>query len=127
MVENWKKEAARDVIALGSWIFYVLVIVRALIQPYRPFTDHLVIAGVVLIFAGFVFKEIDHKVSRGLVLAVFVSLFYKNMLFAVFAGIIVVGLIVSANYLGSSRGKVFKGIAVGLIAIIAGYYVPGLY
>lgn len=123
---NWKKETARDVLALGSWVFYLLVIARALIKPYRPFADHLVIAAVVLLIIGLVVKDFDGYVSRALVLVVFTSLFYESMRFTIFASLIGIGLVISSWYVGSSRLSIVKGIGAGLIAVVVGYYAPGL-
>ena len=57
-IKDWKKELARDFLALGSWIFYVLVVVRILILPDRwPYLNHLLIAGGLILFADIFFRE----------------------------------------------------------------------
>jgi hypothetical protein len=57
METDWKKKWARDFLALGSWVFFILVLARALIKPYRPLVDQVFIAGVVLVIAVFILKH----------------------------------------------------------------------
>ena len=125
-MKNWKKEAARDVLALGSWIFYLLVVGRALIKPYRPFVDQIVIAAVVLILAGLIFVKWEKYVARGLVLAFFTSLFYEDALFTGFS-ILVFGLmIVSSKMVGNSWKEIVFGILIGGVGILAGWFGGGI-
>jgi len=77
VVKNNKKEFARDFLALGSWVFFVLVIARAAIEPYRPFIDQVILAGVLLVVIGLIFKGkkfYDPYVARGLVLVIFTTI-----------------------------------------------------
>jgi hypothetical protein len=122
MGKEWKKEAARDVLALGSWVFYVLVIGRALIKPYRPFADQIIIAAVVVLLIGLIFKNFEGYVSRCLVLVVFTSLFYNSMIYTIFAVIVGLLLLVSSCYIGNDVRKISYGLVVGLVGIVAGYY-----
>ena len=122
-----KKEMARDVLALGSWVFYVLVIGRALIKPYRPFVDQLVIAAFVLVVVGLFVSKVDWYVSRGLVLAIFTILFYESRNYTYFAIVASVLLIVSSKYVGTDLRKILFGVVVGTIAVFAGYYGVLLY
>lgn len=126
MVRDWKKEVARDILALGSIVFFILVFARSLIGPFDILVFQLLFSGSVFILAALFFDNYDGYVSRALALTVFLSLFYRDNLFSVFAVLAFVGLIVSANYLGSARGRVFKGVIVGVIATVAGYYLAPL-
>jgi hypothetical protein len=126
MGRGWKKEVARDVLALGSWIFYLIVIVRALIKPYRPFVDQMIIAGVVLLVLGFLIKESDGYLARGLVMVVFTSIFYKDDLFTGFVTLVFIGMIASSRYVGNSFRKIIIGLIIGAVSVGAGYYVAGL-
>ena len=125
MIE-WKKEAARDVLALGSWIFYLIVIARALIKPYRPFVDQVVIAGVVLLVLLFLIKDSDGYLARGLVLVVFTSIFYQDNLFTGFVFLAMIGMIASSWYVGNSFRKIVVGLVVGGVGVGVGYCVAGL-
>ncbi len=122
------KEIARDVLALGSWVFYALVVARAFIKPYRPFLDWLVIGAVVLIVISVVFKKLKFEgyVARGMVLAVFTSLFYESSRFSIFAFLVFVGLLVSARYVGRKWLEIVYGIIVGVIGVLVGWYGVGL-
>ena len=126
MLKNWKKQIARDVIALGSIVFYALVIARALIGPFFPFLYQLLISATVLFCISFFFKVYDAYVSRGLVLAVLTSLFYKDIFFAVFAFLIYLGLIFSALHIRGNKEEIIKGIVAGIVSAVSGYYLAGL-
>jgi hypothetical protein len=124
---KWKKEFARDILALGSWVFYVLVIGRALIKPYRPFVDQVIIAGLFLFIISLIWKEKDEYLERGVVLIVFTSLFYYSAVysgFVIFVGILMIG---SSYYLSRDWKKIFYGLLIGAIATGVGYYVPMIY
>jgi hypothetical protein len=122
MKKDWKKEIARDVLAFGSIVFYVLVIVRALIKPYRPFVDSLVVAILVLIVLYIFIKNYDTYIARGFVLAFFTSIFYQDRLFSIFASFLFLGLIFSSYYIGTEKSKISKGLIFGAISIAIGYY-----
>ena len=122
-------EIARDVLALGSWVFFVLVIARVAIKPYRPFLDQLIIAGTVLLVIGFVLKRVDYEkyVARGLVLVVFTSIFYESLIYNWFVSLVGLGLIWSSWCLEKNWKRIVYGLIVGAIGIGIGYYVSGLY
>ena len=122
MVENWKKEIARDILALGSIPFYILVIVRAIIGKYAPFVYQLIISWIVLIVLVLIFKNSNKYIARCFILIFFTSLFYHDMLYTVFASLIWVLTLISLVYLKVKRNEIIKGILFGIIAVIAGYY-----
>jgi hypothetical protein len=122
MKKDWKKEISRDVLAFGSIVFYVLVVVRALIKPYRPFVDSLVVAILVLIILTVFIKNYDAYIARGLVLAFFTSVFYQDILFTAFAIFLFFGLIFSSYYIGTEKSKIFKGLILGAVSVAVGYY-----
>ena len=119
-INNWKKELARDFLALGSWVFYVLVVVRILILPYRwPYLNHLLIAGgLILLVDLFLRGKVDGYVGRAVVIAFYTCLFYENRLFSIFVTLAVIGLIISSNYLGNNWKKILYGVLVGLIGVV---------
>jgi hypothetical protein len=122
-----RKEIARDVLALGSWVFFILVIARAAIKPYRPFLDQLIIAGVVLSIIGFFWKKANGYISRGAVLVVLTSLFYQSLIYTWFVSLAGIGLVWSAWYLEKDWRRIGYGLIVGAIGIGAGYYLSGVY
>ena len=119
------KELARDVLALGSWVFYLIVIVRALIGPFSIFVYQLLIGGIALMFFGLIIKNYSGYLSRAIVLGVFINLFYMNLGFSIFTGLLFIGVIVSSRYLGDGRNKIVKGLAVGIVSVGLGYYLSG--
>ena len=122
MKKDWKKEISRDVLAFGSIVFYVVVLARALIKPYRPFVDHLIVAILVLVILYFFIKDFDSYIARGFVLAVFTSIFYQDLLFTSFAFLVFFGLVFSAYYIETERLKIVKGLIFGAISVAVGYY-----
>jgi len=126
MKTNFKKEIARDFLSLGSWVFFILVIGRALIQPYRPFSDQMIIAGLLLIVLGLIcYKinfEFDGYIAKGVILVVFTILFYENMNFNYFAIAAMIGLLISSYYVENKWGKILKGLIIGLVITLISYY-----
>ena len=123
--KNWKKELSRDFLALGSLVFYILVIARAIIKPYRPFVDQLIIAGILLIFIGFIFRRHEWNeggyIGRGLVLVVFTILFYEDKIFTGFAIAAMIGLIYSSYNLNKSWKNILRGLLIGSICSVVSY------
>lgn len=117
----------RDILALGSWIFYLLVIIRSLIKPYRPFADQLLIAALVLLIAQIVIKSHESYTSKALVLTFFTSIFYEDVLFAIFAFLIFLSLIFSSYKLKNKPSDILKGALVGIVSALAGFYTPQIY
>ncbi len=125
-VKDWKKELARDFLALGSWIFYILVVARAWIRPYRPFIDQVIIAGIILIILSFIIKDNENYVARGLVLTFFIILFYKDPTFSFFAILVMIGLLVSSYIIGNDIKKITKGTITGVVVIAISYWLASL-
>ena|SRR3990172_2179620 len=124
MEKMWKKEVARDLLALGSWVFYILVIGRALIKPYRPFADQIIIAGLIVIILGLVFRrfDFDDYVSRGLVLIFFTSIFYETLVYTLFASAVGLLLVFSSYFIKRDAKRIVIGFIIGGLAIFAGHY-----
>lgn len=122
MLKDWKKEVARDCIALGSIPFYFIVIIRAIIGQYAIFVYQLLIALVILIILSWVFKKLDMYAARCFILWVFTSLFYKHNLYTIFAFILWVLVVVSSHYLKVKKSVIIKGIIFGIISSMVAYY-----
>ncbi len=116
-----KKEIAKDLLALGSWVLYIIVILIALVNFYRPLLDQLIIAGVLIVILRFIFYS-DAYVSRGFVLIVFISLFYKNLLISLILFVFFIGLVYSAYTLKRSRKSRINGFIIGILVCIVSYY-----
>jgi len=118
-VKNWKKELARDFLALGSWVFFVLVIVRIMILPYKwTYLNHLFIAGgLILLVELFLRGKVDSYVSRGVVIAFYTSLFYEANIYSIFTGLAFVGLVFSSWYIGSDWRRIGFGLLLGGLGV----------
>ncbi|MDP3766006.1 MAG: hypothetical protein Q8R04_05830 [Nanoarchaeota archaeon] len=118
----WLNEIARDLLALGSIPFYFLVVIRAVIGKYNIFVYQMLISAAVIFILYFVIKNSNLHIARAFVAVAFTSLFYKEMLYTVFASLIWVLLLVSAYHIKRNIGPVFRGIIIGSISSLTGYY-----
>jgi hypothetical protein len=126
MNKNWKKEVARDIIALGSLPFYAIVMARMLITPeLSPLIPQLLIALGVLVTLD-MFLSYNHHLARGLVIVVFTSLGYSDQLFWVFAGSIWIGMAYALFYLKEKKNAILNGALAGAISSILAYYLTNL-
>ena len=116
---NWKKELARDFLALGSWVFFVLVVVRILILPIRwPYLNHLLIAGgLILLIDIFMKGEFETYIARGVVIVYYTSLYYGDTQYNIFAKIALAGMVLSSRQIGNDWKKIGYGVLVGLIGV----------
>ena len=122
MKKNWKYEIARDSMAFGSILFYLIVLVRSLIGEYLIFVYQLLIAIIILIISSFIIKNTNHHIARAFVLVVFTSIFYKDNLFTIFAALLWIFMILSAFYIKENKKSIYKGIVLGIIATFVSYY-----
>jgi hypothetical protein len=121
MEKNWKKEVARDAMALGSILFYFIVVMRAVVGEYMPFVYQLLVSLLALLILSFVIKKANQHIARAVPLVVFTSLFYQDSLFTVFAVLLLFFMIASAFYIKFRKREVVKGLILGLIASFVGY------
>lgn len=124
--QNWFKEVARDLLALGSIIFYFLVLGRALIGPFWIFFSYLGTAALLLFLIFIIHKDYETYLARGLVLAFGTSVFYSEIVFTIFASVIYLLMIFSSYVIGNSFKKIIKGILFALLAVLSGYLVSEL-
>ena len=114
--DTWVRETGRDLLALGSATFYVMVIGRALVGPFWALLIPLLVIGAGLVVAAWQRWDVDLSVVRGLVIAVLLTQHYEDAVFGVFAAGAFVLMVVAAIHLGRSRRSVERGIAAGLAA-----------
>ena len=122
MKKDWKYEIARDTMAFGSILFYLIVVIRAIIGKYIPFVCQLLIAIAILIISSFIIKNANHHLARAFVLVVFTSLFYKEKLFTIFAFLLWFFMLGAAFYIKVNKKSIAKGIILGIIAVLISYY-----
>ena len=119
---EWKKEISRDLMALGSWPFLILVLVRVwMTDNYLQMFQ--IVFGVALLFLISLFwKGFDNYAGRIVILVVFTSLFYYEAKFTFFAvGIALLGLFGMWRYL--ERKGVLLGVLSGGIVSLVSYFV----
>jgi len=126
MQKPWKKEFARDLIALGSIPFYFIVTIRAVIGEFTPFVSHLVMALLVYFVLSKVMASSDPYVARSLILLIFVSFFYRVMLFTVFAVVLWLCILWAQKYLRVKNNALLKGVLLGLISSGVSYILTTL-
>ena len=123
---NWKKEVARDCIALGSIPFYIIVLIRAIIGEYAIFVYQLLIAFLILFGLSRIIKY-DVYVARVFILFLFTSLFYEVLLYTSFAFLLWILVIASSWYLKVKKELLFKGIVFGLLVGLVSYYFANFF
>ena len=122
MKKTWLKETARDLFAFGSVPFYFLVVVRAIIGKYNVFVYQMVIAAIVILILYFIIKDSNLHIARAFAIIVFTSIFYKAMLYTFFAVLVWILLLVSAYYLKRKISPILRGVIIGLLGSVIGYY-----
>ncbi|MCH8067196.1 MAG: hypothetical protein IIC69_01285 [Nanoarchaeota archaeon] len=122
MKKDWKYELARDSMAFGSILFYLIVLVRSLIGEYLVFVYQLLIALAILILSSFIIKDTNHHLARAFVVVVFTSIFYKDTFFTIFAFLLFIIMIGSAFYMKLNKKSIYKGTILGIIATVISYY-----
>lgn len=125
--KNWQKEIARDIIAMGSIVFYFLVVGRALVGPFWIFLTFLCLSAIILLLIYFVHREFESYLARGIILAIGTSYFYGDIIFSLFAASVYILMVLSSFFLGNSIFKIIKGIIFGLISTGAGYIVIEIF
>jgi len=100
----------------------LVVMARSTIGEYLAFVYQLLIALAFLMLSSFFIKKANHHLARAFVLAVFTSLFYKDAPFTVFAALVWVFMTGSAFYIKENKKSIYRGIVLGIIASLVGYY-----
>ncbi len=118
-----REEIFRDVVALGGLPFYLLVAARAAIGPYPAFLSQVVIALPILILLARLVRGSNLHIARALILVVFTSIFYKSPQFTIFAVLVWAAMIFSLVRLKVPSGEIVRGIAIGAVAVAAGYFI----
>lgn len=120
-------EFARDFLALGSMPFYFLVFIRVLILKEKIFIYQLLIATISIFILYFIIKEANLHIARSLVVLIFTNLVYKEALFVIFSVLVWILVLISAHYLKKTSNSIIKGIAIGIVSSLAGYYIAPFF
>ncbi|MFC1685853.1 hypothetical protein ACFLZZ_02400 [Nanoarchaeota archaeon] len=125
-MKDWKKEVARDILAIAGVPFFLVILARAFVGPYWNFVYQLSIAGVILLLFWMFFKKSNYYLSRGMVLWVFSSLFYQDANYTVFTLLVLLGLFGSLVYLKTKKAEMMNGFIVGAVVCFVTYYLTPL-
>jgi len=124
MEKKWLKELARDLIALGGIPFLLLTIARVSV-PFTYYPMQFIVSSILFFILRAIFKA-DLRAGIGLMLSIFISLYYRNALFTSFASLVYVGIVISLFYLKKEPRQIFKGILLGGISTAIGYAIVRL-
>jgi hypothetical protein len=119
--QDWVQEVQRDVLALGSVVFYVLVLGRALVGPFWDLATPLLVIGGALLAASPLLRSTDLYLTRALVVAVLVTRHYDDVVFGVFSGAAFVLMVLCSSRLGRPRAAIARGLALGVGSSCVGY------
>lgn len=119
--QEFLRESARDSLALGSIVFLILVVARALLGPYLNLVYQLIISSIALLILSFFIKDFEYHLALGFVLIVFTLLFYNYLPYHIFSVIVYIIMIISAMYLGDTKKRIIKGVVLGIISTVVGY------
>jgi hypothetical protein len=122
----WKKEVARDLLALGSIPFYILVMARSLTGQYYQFTYQLLISIIIISLTQLVIKNYNKHLARTIVIIAFTIIFYNQLIYAIFAITAGIAVIISLIYLKIKNKEIILGTLIGIITSIIAYYLTQL-
>tara|TARA_Y100000294_G_scaffold19342_1_gene16542 strand:+ start:51 stop:437 length:387 start_codon:yes stop_codon:yes gene_type:complete len=115
MKKEWIRETARDIIALGSIPFFILVLVRVLLIEKPFYFYQFLIAGIIFLLFMIILKYNLYS-GLGFIILVFTNLYYNEFKFLIFSILVYIGLILSLFYIKEEKYKIIKGILFGVIS-----------
>ncbi len=121
MKTEYFKEAARDLIALGSPIFFIVVLARVATLSNLEYLSQFIIAGI-LFYTFTILLKTDKRAGLGVVLLIFITIYYDSPGFTWFARIVFILFIGALYYLKIEKLEIAKSIALGVIATGISYY-----
>lgn len=121
----WLREMARDIVSLGGFPFFVLVLVRVWMLDNLVYFSQFVVAGIVV---GLVFLILRQNIysGLGLIVLVFTSLYYDDFNFTIFGIVAYVLLLVSLFYLKEDKKKILLGVVLGALGVAVSYVILGI-
>jgi len=120
-----KKEVARDLIALGSIPFFILVLVRVFVIGNMTFFNQFLFSGIIFIVLALIFRASFYP-GLALIVGYFTALNYQASSYTFIASIAYILLIGSLIYLKYDRKKVVYGVFLGVMATFVGNYLVGI-
>ena len=121
MKTEYLKETARDLIALGSLVFFIIVIARIYLLSNYSYLGQFVLSALIFFPLMFLLKA-NMYAGLGLIVLIFTTLFYNNLNFTIFGIAIYLLLLASLIYLKYDKKKVIIGVILGAISTGISYY-----
>lgn len=118
---SWNKEIQRDILALGSPVFYFLTVGRALVGPFWDLLNPLIVLAAVVYAVSGVYPLINLYIARGIVLATLVTRHYNDIIFGVFALVALVMMIMAALSINNNKTSVVQGVWLGIVLSLIAY------
>ena len=116
---DWKEELARDIVAFGSVVFFLLVVVRIWLLDDVVYLGQILASGVIFLVL-FYFFRISLYSGLALIVFLFTGLYYSDPRYWIFGGIVYLGLLYSLVYLGRDKRNVLMGVLLGILSIWVG-------
>jgi|TARA_Y100000310_G_scaffold147939_1_gene147192 hypothetical protein len=123
--KDWKKEVARDVISLGSVVFFLLVVVRIWLLDDAVYLGQILASGIIFLVLFYFFRMSLYS-GLALIVLVFTGMYYSDIRYWVFGGIVYVALLYSLVYLGKDNRNVLRGILLGILGSWVGNMFSGM-
>ncbi len=121
MNKNILKDSARDLIAFGSPVFFILAMARVSITENLSYLSQFVLAGILFLLLMILFAA-NYRAGLGIILLILISRYYNNLNFTIFAILIYICAIASLIYLKADKKEILKGFLFGIISAGIGYY-----
>lgn len=121
MPPTWLRRTERDAMALGSPLFYFLVVGRGLVGPFWDLVVPLLIVGAALLVTHPLLRGVNLYLTRAAVLGVLTTNHYGDAVFALFAAAAYCFVVFAARDLGGTRREVLSGVLLGVCVGIIGY------
>ncbi len=115
------KETARDLIALGSVPFFILVLVRVYLLNNQVYFSQFIIAGILFILISLL-TGVNLYSGLGLIILAFTNLYYQDIRFGIFSILAYILLITSLIYLRKTSKDIIKGVVFGVLSSGIAYY-----
>jgi hypothetical protein len=115
------KETTRDLIALGSVPFFILVLARVWMLNKPIYFTQFLIAGIFMLALFFLLKPNLYS-GLGFITLIFTGLYYGDNVFWIFGSLIYVCLLASLFYLNYEKKKILLGVLFGCISFFAARY-----
>jgi len=121
MKTEYIKEVARDLIALGSPLFFAVVVARIYFLSNWAYLSQFIIGGILFYTLAILLKT-DKRAGMGVILLIFLTFYYNDLQFSWFARILFILFIGALYYLKIEKLEIAKSIILGIIATVISYY-----